>query len=258
MVRAALDQLSREGLSLGLDSVRFDDLIGVIDAPRASAYRAWADPDSDTGPQERLHRAVIAELLRDQPDSDNTTDDDQRVEITATVDAIGDLLQQLPDLNTITPAERGHWLRQLHRAGSNENVELLGELRLWRSYIAVAAGLMSRRDPPAELVAAWRDGEHKLIERYRDLYIGMAAMFGFRLRYCYTWEQFNTATNALAEGLTIRAPISDHVTGIRRNTALDGTEQEWTLFAVCFEALLRQFFEPDPDNPLTTIDHETG
>jgi len=114
---------------------------------------------------------------------------------------------------------------------------------LWRSHIAVAA---------------WRDGENKLIERYRDLYIGMAAMFGIRLRYCYRWEQFNTAACAIAEGLTIRAPISPHVTGIRRNTALDGSEQEWTLSAVCFEALLRQFLEPDPDRALTTIDHEAG
>ena len=117
---------------------------------------------------------------------------------------------------------------------------------------------MTKVGSSGELRAAWDEGEQRLIDRYKELYMTMAAMFGFRMRYCYTWEQFDTAAGAIAEGIALRVPISPHVTGIMRNTGPDGTEQEWTLFAVCFEALLRQFFEPDPDSPLTSIDHEVG
>ena len=34
--------------------------------------------------------------------------------------------------------------------------------------------------------------------------------------------------------------------GIVRATGPDGEMQEWTLFAVAFEGLVRQFFEVDP------------
>jgi hypothetical protein len=95
-----------------------------------------------------------------------------------------------------------------------------------------------------------------MVERYKDLYSAMAEMFGFRLRYCYTWEQFDTASGALAEGLSIRSGVNAHVTGIRRATGPGGEVQDWTLFAVCFEALLRQFFEPIPGVPETDLAHE--
>ena len=35
--------------------------------------------------------------------------------------------------------------------------------------------------------------------------------------------------------------------GIVRQSGPDGEAQEWTLFAVAFEGLVRQFFEIDPD-----------
>lgn len=79
------------------------------------------------------------------------------------------------------------------------------------------------------------------------------------MRYCYTWEQFDTAAGAIAEGIALRVPISPHVTGIMRNMGPDGTEQEWTLFAVCFEALLASADAPDtparngPDSQLLAV-----
>ena len=53
-------------------------------------------------------------------------------------------------------------------------------------------------------------------------------------------EQFDAAAGAIAEIIAVRVPVSSHVTGIMRNMGPDGTEQEWTLFAVCFEARYRR------------------
>ena len=159
---------------------------------------------------------------------------------------MSEVLERLPDLESLTPIERGFWLQQIHRVGSNANVETMATSTLWRCYVAAAAGLTSRAVIPDDLRAAWVAGEERMVERYMDLYSAMAELFGLRLRYCYTWEQLDTAAGALAEGLSIRSSVNPHVRGIRRATGPDGAEQDWTLFAVCFEGLLRQFFEPIP------------
>jgi hypothetical protein len=176
----------------------------------------------------------------------------------ATLTEVSAVLERLPDLESLTPVERGFWLQQIHRVGSNANVETMETARLWRCYVAVAAGLMSRRDIPDTLRKAWITGEERMVERYLELYRSMAELFGLQLRYCYTWEQFTTAAGALAEGLAIRAGVNPNVDSVRRRTGPDGTEQDWTLFAVGFEGLLRQFFEPIPGAPPIDVTHESG
>lgn len=252
MVNAGVDLLAERGLTVAFDSVRFDEAVAAADVPRASAYRAWADSESDEGPQVRFHDALASKLLREQPGfSSNETG-----ALNGTIEAVTQVLNQMPDLKTLSAAERAHWFRQVHRAGSNANQFAMDESRLWHCYIAVAAGLMSGMFVSAELASAWRAGEDALIERYKDLYLTMAELFGFRLRNCYTIEQFDTAAAALAEGLTIRTTINPHTRDILRQTGPNGEEQEWTLFAVCFEGLVQQFFEPIDDPPLIAIKHE--
>jgi len=44
-----LELLAERGLTVGMDTVKFDDVIRVADARRASAYRAWSGDDADAG-----------------------------------------------------------------------------------------------------------------------------------------------------------------------------------------------------------------
>lgn len=252
MIAVGLDLLAERGLTVVLDSVRFDDAIHRADVARASAYRAWQDPDSDDGPQVRFHDALAARLLEEQPGFGSG----ETGALRATEQAVGSWLERLPELDKLDPTERGFWLRQIHRAGSNANQLAMDDSRLWHCYIAVAAGLMSGIFVSDELRESWIQGEAALVGRYKDLYLSMADLFGFQLRSCYTIEQFDTAAAALAEGLTIRSSINPHIRGIVRRTGPGGAEEEWTLFAVCFEGLVRQFFEPRNDVPLTSLEHE--
>ena len=257
MVAVGMGLLAERGLNVGLDTVRFDEVIRAADAPRASAYRAWSESDAEgVGPQERFHDALVAELLREEPGFGDGAAGDGVGAADATFAAVSEVLERLPDLESLTPIERGFWLQQIHRVGSNANVETMGAAGLWRCYVAVAAGLMSKPRVPGELREAWEVGEERMVARYKDLYAAMAAMFGLQLRYCYTWEQFDTAAGALGEGLAIRSSVNPHVRGIRRATGAGSAEQEWTLFAVCFEGLLRQFFEPVPGAPAIDVTHE--
>ena len=53
MVVVGLGLLAERGLNIGLDTVRFDEVIEAADAPRASAYRASAPEATATMPARR-------------------------------------------------------------------------------------------------------------------------------------------------------------------------------------------------------------
>ncbi|HLH28034.1 MAG TPA: hypothetical protein VKW77_03915, partial [Acidimicrobiales bacterium] len=56
--------------------------------------------------------------------------------------------------------------------------------------------------------------------------------------------QLTTAAASLVGGFALRRGGHDAV--VSRPTGRDGEDQQWTLFAVALEALLRAFVEPDP------------
>jgi hypothetical protein len=258
MIGAGLRILASQGLSIGLDSIKFDDVIQEASAPRASAYRAWSDPDRPEGPQVLFQDALAAKLLREQPG--DAADPNSEGALNATMESVTQILEnELPaDLAALTAEKRGWWLRRMYRVGSNANQGVMDSSRLWATYMAVASSLasMSRDQIPPDILDAWQNGEDLLAARYKDLYSTMATMFGFRLRYCYTWEQFDVVAAALAEGLAMRARVNRHA-WVSRQTGPGGEAEDWSLFAIAFEGLIRQFFEPDPEAEFhSTLDHE--
>jgi len=104
-----------------MDNVKFEDVIRAADGPRTSAYRAWGggSGSGDAGPQERFHNALAATLA-----------------------ALGEVFEAMPDLSSATTAERGFRLRQIHRVGSNANQESMNDWMMWRCYISVDALLL--------------------------------------------------------------------------------------------------------------------
>jgi hypothetical protein len=73
-------------------------------------------------------------------------------------------------------------------------------------------------------------------------------ILGLRLRRPWTIRQFTMAVTAYSEGCSLRRRIDGRVEGIVRATGPNGEDQEWTLFGVGLEALVHQFYEPDPDH----------
>ena len=77
-------------------------------------------------------------------------------------------------------------------------------------------------------------------------FTGLFGYLGFRVREPMTMRQFTDAALAWSEGQAIRQRVSGEVTRLSLPTGPDGEMQEWTLFGVGIEALVQQFFEPDP------------
>ncbi|MEM9464419.1 MAG: hypothetical protein AAGA90_03555 [Actinomycetota bacterium] len=255
LIRHGLAQVAEAGVSIRLDTVSLAAAAGASQMTTADASALWAGGD-DIDPEERFREAVAVRVLEEQPAVGDAGIDGSA--LTETLLAVSGMIETMPDLATLSPLERGDWLRRIYRAGTDANLALADDSLLWHSYVAIGTVALSQPSASEALRAAWVKGDETTATRYLNIYSVLASMFGLRLRYCYSWPQFTTAVSAVSEGLMIRSNVREEVRVMERNTGPDGEAERWTLFAVCFEALIRQFFEPDGSGLLTDITHETG
>jgi hypothetical protein len=82
---------------------------------------------------------------------------------------------------------------------------------------------------------------------WSENFTALAHLLGLRLLTPWSIDQFSMAAIAYAEGCAFRQLSSDHVECMIRPTGPNGEDQEWSLYAVGMEALVNQFFEPDPE-----------
>ncbi len=167
-------------------------------------------------------------------------------EVDRTVAAVGPAIARL---DVTTPESREVALRELCRLGGAANLQVMreaGNYPLWLGAWGLALSnepLDYRKRIEAALVA----GHDAFNERIERVYVSMTSLLGFRLRHPLTLRQFTTAADALGQGCGLRDRFdSREMEGILLPTGVDGQEQEWTLFAVAFHGLVKQFFELDP------------
>jgi len=245
MLDSAYELLEERGISLGFDTVRLEDAIVAANAPRASAYRAWTDEDDDRSPQVRFHDELARHVLSVYPTMTGNRSDG----IVSVIDALG----VLDHLDQLSPKERERARLQVLRAGGNHTQAELERDQLWLLAAAVAGALVTQSQAQEDLLDAWMTGEQMLTKEYIGVYQGLAAAFGWRLRCGYTWEHFEAAVAATAQGIALRRHLNAELSPIRRTTGPDGSEEEWSLHAECLEALVGHFLEPDPDAEIQSL-----
>ena len=81
---------------------------------------------------------------------------------------------------------------------------------------------------------------------WEGIYQWLLEFLGFRIRKPMTTRQFTMAVTVLGEGCSLREHVDGHLAPIVLPSGDGGEDQEWTLFGVGLDALVRQFFEPDP------------
>ncbi len=169
-----------------------------------------------------------------------------------TIQALVPLIEGL-DVSTAEAREQS--LREVCRIGGAANILTLLESPNWSLWIAVwslATTEPSRGTPPPvdfqkRIRVALLEGYDGFTARWEDAYRTLADFLGMRIRAPLTFGQLSVAVGALAEGCSLRHRVDEGMEGIVRPTGPHGEEQEWTLFAIGLEAILHQFFEPDPE-----------
>ena len=167
-------------------------------------------------------------------------------ELDRTVQALAPLLDSL-DLST--PDQRMHSLSELARVGGEVGIRARLETRDWSLWVGVwVLALTTELRGRRRLIRdALTDGLEAVTDVWEQLFAGICAHLGIRLRAPLTLRQFTTAVSAMVEGSALRQGGDPELAVIERPSGPDGSLQEWTLFGVSMEALALRFFEIDPD-----------
>ncbi len=232
--------LREEGLGSGAEAVTFkkafdrlEQTTGIRLTNGSVIQRVWRNQAEF---QADVLVAIVLEGIEDEVD--------------LTLGAVAPLLATV-DLTT--PEGREEAMRELCRVGGAANLNVMRRSNNWPMWIGVW-GLVTSREPldyRERIAQALVSGCHDFDDRIEEVYTAMVAFLGYRLRERFTLRQFAVAVDCLGQGCGLRDRIDDaNLEGIARPTGPGGAMQEWTLFAVGFESLVRQFFEIDPDwNP---------
>ncbi len=141
-------------------------------------------------------------------------------------------------------------LRDLCRVGGALNAQAVRESKNWPLLIGVWA-LTATAEPTGsrkKIQAALLSSFDGFTSRIEGIYGALAQFVGLRLREQFTLRDFVIAEDSLSEGYGLRDRLDDKGKRvIVRPTGPDGSDEEWTIFAVALEGLVQQFFEFDPD-----------
>ena len=230
LLEAAVATMRISGVESGLDSVTLDGAILDADVPRGMAYKIWRMPE--VAPQDAFRQATVLYVLSLPATSG----------LPATREYTkAELGRRTAELESDDIEVRRTLLREMTRIVGEFNYTALESSVNWKLYSAIRTAAITRdAEPP--VLQALKAGEDYLIAMYSELYLEVAKLFRLTLRKEYRIEEFTAAAYAVNEGLAGRLSTSYRRSGISRATGADGTAQDWTLFAIAFEALIDHFF----------------
>jgi AcrR family transcriptional regulator len=234
MLRAAVQMVRREGLTVSLDHLSFEDIIRSADVSRSAVYRRWPHKD-----------LFFSDLVKELAAS-------------ATPGIVADE-QQL--IRQVVAGHQG-WL-QAPELRHSLVVELFRQLALfdfqtlygsagWRTYLALHATFLSIADDQLrdQVQQALARSERDHIARVAAAWEHAAGLFGYRLRPGLeaTFESLATLIDATMRGLVITALSMPEVVSYRTQASPFGAHgtENWSLPAMGLTSIATAFLEPDP------------
>jgi hypothetical protein len=235
MLEAGRGILEDEGIETGSNNLTFKRVFDRVQAT--------------TGVQ-LTNASVIRRVWENQADFQadvlvTVAQDEGRPEIEHTVAAV---VSVLGDTDLSTLESRLRTVRELCRVGGAASSDAIGNSPNWSLWISVLAIATTARNPAQlqRVRAGLLDGYETVTKFWSETYGGLMEFLGLRIRQPWTLRQFTVAVTAYSEGYSLRQHVEGDMERFLRPTGPDGEDQEWTLFAAGLEALVMQFFEPDP------------
>lgn len=229
--------LKEEGLSSGADALTFKRVFDRVELDtgirltNASVIRRVWESQSD------FQLDVLVAIAMGQSGAEIDTAEEALAPIVASI-------------NPTSLESRQQALRDLCRVGGALNAQAVRESKNWPLMIGVWALTATGRptDRHKEIEAALLSAFDGFTSRIEAIYGGMMTFLGLRLREQFTIRDFVIAEDSLSEGYGLRDRLDDKVRRvIVRPTGPNGSDQEWTIFAIALEGLVNHFFEFDPD-----------
>ncbi len=235
MLRSAVATVNREGLTVSLDHLSFEDIIRDADVSRSAVYRRWPYKDL-------FFSDLVKELAKDATPS--IADD----EVALMRQILGDHVDRFE-----SPEGRQDLVVELIRQLALFDFQTIYGSAGWRTYLALYATVAGLA--PGELrdqleVALARSEQRRTI-RIAESWEQLTGLFGYRLRpeLGVTFETMATMLTATMRGLVIASLSTPDIAADRVQANPFGAvrREEWSLAAIGIGATASAFLEPDPD-----------
>jgi len=235
LLRSAREVVEEEGIETGTSNLTFKRVFERVEletgrhVTNASVIgRIWTN-------QAEFQADVLTAIARDEG----------RPEVDRTLRAVAGVLDRV-DLGS--PDSRLRAQRELCRVGGGASSSAIADSQNWSLWISVLTIATTHSDVEQRdrIAIALAEGYEWVTVFWEGIYQWLLEFLGFRIRKPMTTRQFTMAVTALGEGCSLREHVDGHLAPIVLPSGDGGEDQEWTLFGVGLDALVRQFFEPDP------------
>ena len=230
------------GLTVGLDHLRYEEVIAHAGVPRSAAYRCFPTKDA--------YYAQLLCTLADSSWAGTAAYDPHTISV-----ALRTVMERRAELHT--EQGRAAVMTDACRLAAERNFHALVTTPGWRTYIALNAALLSMPDGPlrTDLAAALSRAETRYIELMASFFRAMGKVIGMRLRpeFGDDYRTLAALSTSVLEGLGLRHALNPDVTSTRFVSApFDtgtpvGPGTDWSLGAIGYAAIIRSMSEPDPD-----------
>ncbi len=159
------------------------------------------------------------------------------------------VVNMLRECDLSSPASRDVALREVCRIEGNASSLAMDQSANWQLWIGVIALASSTATPELQSrIKAAIAAEYRSVTRFWSRnFTALVGLLGFRVRSPWSMDHFATAAIAYAEGCALRQLADRDMEMVIRQTGAHGEQQEWSAYATGMEALVSQYFEPDPD-----------
>jgi len=235
---AALAQLAEQGISVGLDQLRYEDVVRAADVSRSSAYRRWPNRDA-------LVEDVLVELARGayQPGIG-------AIVAGRAAEVVASHAAQAAD-----SAGRYDLFVELVRLTFEIDLAATAASREFRSYLALRAAFagIESDELRSRIAAALAVGDRRTVARGAAVLTSAARLFGMRLVAPLAapegFEVVARAIFAASVGFVVAAQSDPSLLATTRDAAAYGSSSvaAWSVPAFAMTGLVLQHLEPDPD-----------
>lgn len=233
MLETALRELTRTGLTVGLDHIRLEDIIREAGVARSAVYRRWPHKDQFLGD-------LLLELARSATPRHSPS-------LTAAIDLIrATLLDRLDELRD--PARRLQIAVEVLRDTAETDFQHVYRSSQWRTYLALTVTFISLppgplHDKVAEALATTEAGfTAGITAGYRLI----SDLLGLRLRHeSVDFEVIAQLVNGMMRGLVVKALAAPELAERHIVGDLFGVDGEWSLPALGLSGIVTSFLEPD-------------
>ena len=237
MLDAAVTLMHEQGISTGLESIPFDEIVRRAGVSRTSAYRRW--PKRHT-----FYGDVLLELA-----GGTTLPASQTSIVGPAADVVREHAPRLA-----TPQGHRDLVVELLRVSIGEDYRIVSRSPQWRTFTVLLSSHQGIADPRVrdEVSAALAAAEHRVTQTRARAYAQFTGLLGYRLVAPLAgpdgFELMSRAAGATMSGLLTRLTLGDDTADAPRPMRAFGSSRsaEWTPAVYMVASTVLAYIEPDP------------